>query len=148
MKLFRLSLALLLLTAASASAQTTSVEVNQPFRAVFTHDGVNTTGYRVYVDGVQVGPDAPVTVLAGGSVSLAVPSGVPAAGTHTLQAAAFNAAGETKSAALTFTVTDPPPPPPPSEPGVPSIDVTVTVAVRPDGTLHLTAVRVGGVPVQ
>jgi hypothetical protein len=145
MKLFRLVLAVLLLTAASASAQTTTVEVNQPFRAVFTHDGVNTTGYRVFVDNVQVGPDAPASALTAGSVSLAVPSGVSMAGTHTLQAAAFNASGETKSAALTFTVTDPPPPPPPTEPSVPTIDITVTVAARPDGTLELTAVRVGGV---
>lgn len=120
-----------------ASAQTQPVEyvpLNTPVTAVFTHPGVGTTGYRVYVDNVQVGPDVPVSALVNGEIRMPVP-GIATGGAHTLEAAAFNANGERRSTPLSLFVGLPVQPS-----GLRIEIVTKTTAVvepQSDGTMKL-----------
>lgn len=71
----------------------TEVRVNVPFRVVATQDvrsGV--LGYRLFVDDVQNGPDAPPSALVHGAVTL---SGlVTTAGNKVVRVVAFDAQGE------------------------------------------------------
>jgi hypothetical protein len=119
-----------LFLAAPAFAQSAH-PLNTPLTAVFTHPGTGTDGYRLYLDGTQVA-DLPVAALANGEVRLPIPA-IPAAGTHSLEASAYNTAGETRSPALAFFVGAPP------APGPVRIETTTrTVLVfdpQPDGSV-------------
>lgn len=71
------------------------------FGVMADHDGINTTGYRLIVDGAQSGADMPMSALAGGVVTVANLT-VPARGTHTIQIAAFNPDWSIASDPLSF----------------------------------------------
>jgi len=94
---------LVVLNPYSAPAQSATVTAGKAFKVVALHDGVDTVGYRVYVDGVKVGADVGAAALVGGSVTLDVPA-IAAQGAHTIQVAAFNGGGEARSPALAFSV--------------------------------------------
>lgn len=97
----------LLLTASAAQAQT-QVEINKPFSVQADHDGKDTAGYRVYIDGVKVGTDQPTSILAAGVLTVAM-QGISARGDHQVQISAFNADFEVKSDPETFKVVFPQP---------------------------------------
>lgn len=119
---------LLALLAVSTFAQTPEVPAGAAVTFRFLHNGVDTDGYRLFVDGAKFGPDIPRSALtADGVVDVKHPGF--ARGTHTAQASAFNADGENKSAVLTFTAKGQPP----AAPGTPTVFVTITVAR--DGTI-------------
>jgi hypothetical protein len=127
-------LALGLLFAAPVQAQTAcpapcTLTVGQSFSASATHDGANAIGYRVWLDGKQVGADIPLAQLANGSVTVAALT-APARGSHSLQFSAFNEDNDAKSPAFPFTVKKVAPVPP----GVPSV-FTVTVTADASGRL-------------
>lgn len=137
-------LACLLWSSANVAAQTAcpapcSLTVGQTFSLNATHDGANTTGYRVYLDGVKVGADLPLSALTSGSVSVAALV-APARGSHTVQLGAFNPDSETKSDPLSFTTTLPAP----SKSGPVRIVITVTTAE--DGSMQFRIVGIEPVP--
>jgi hypothetical protein len=111
---YGLTLAILLLTVAPVAAQTPCPEqAGSAFQVLFDDArALNVTGYRVWIDGVQVGPDLLPSALVGGTVT--VPT-TPAGGTHVLEASAFGPGGEARSAPCTFTISTAPPPPPPPQ---------------------------------
>jgi hypothetical protein len=95
-----------LLLASPVAAQTVcpnpcTLVAGTPYGVMADHDGVNTTGYRVLVDGAQVGADLPFSALAGGVVTSATLT-VPARGSHTIQLAAFNPDWSIASDPLSF----------------------------------------------
>jgi hypothetical protein len=94
---------ILALFAAPLFAQTAppTVTVGQGFKIAADHDGVNTAGYRLYVDSAKVGVDIPLTALAAGTVTVDVPA-IATRGAHALQLAAYNADAETKSDPVAF----------------------------------------------
>lgn len=73
-----------------------------PFTVSADHDGVETTGYRLYVDGSQV-QEKPASALSAGVITFADSDGLPK-GSYDLEVAAFNEDGETKSLPLTLIV--------------------------------------------
>jgi hypothetical protein len=136
----RLLLFALLLSAQPVLAQTAPVPVplQKPMTAVFTHDGIGTDGYRLYLDG-KAQPDVPASARANGEVSLAIPA-LTVGGLHTVDAVAFNAFGESAKASVQLYAGVP------SAPGPLTITiVTTTTAIaepQPDGSLK---VRIDGV---
>lgn len=125
-------LVVLALSAGAAVAQE-PVDVGVPFRVVATHDGVNTSGYRVYVDGAQVGKDVPVSALANGTITQDVPGQVR--GPHALVVGAFNADAESRSAPLAIVALVPPPRAPTN------LQITIAVTIGADGSV--TAILAG-----
>lgn len=118
-----------ILIAISAAAQAPqSVIVGQSFAVAFSHDGVNATGYRVYLDATTIA-DVPLSVLQSGAASIPVPRGVSGRGSHSLVVSAYNADAESKSPALAFTAVLPTPTPP-SQPSI-----VITLALNADGTI-------------
>lgn len=79
------------------------IEKSTPFTVQADHAGVDTVGYRLYVDSAMV-QEKPVSALSGGVISFADADGLPK-GSYGLQVSAYNADGETKSDALTLVVT-------------------------------------------
>lgn len=124
------SLGLISLLATSAAAQT-QVIVGQPFAATFTHNGANTTGYRVKVDGTIIA-DVAVSVLQSGSASIAVPAGLGTRGAHRLTVSAYNPDAETPSLPLDVIAVLPAP----DAPSQPSI--VLKIALNSDGTISAT----------
>jgi hypothetical protein len=117
-----------------------SVPTNTAFRVIANHDGVATTGYRVYLDTVKHGADIPVSARqANGEVTFNI-AGIPAAGPHRVEVTAFNDAGESAKLPLAFQVG------PPSVPSGIRIVITTSaeavVEPQPDGTFKL---RIEGV---
>ena len=110
--LFVLACVLLgLLVAAPGFAQSVCTEScvitrGEPFTIAWDHDGLNTTEYRLYVNGTFV----PETIqFANGVVTIPNPTGVDpgiVAGTYTLVLGAVNPQGEARSAPLTVIVQD------------------------------------------
>jgi hypothetical protein len=137
MKVLLLALALVLI-GFPAYAQTPTVPANTPFTVVADHDGLNTTGYRCYIDGVRVGSDLPASARVNGKVTCPMPG--QATGSHSAIIAALNGASvETRSPSLSFNSVTPPPTPP----NAPSnLQIILQVAVSPDGTATLTAMRI------
>jgi hypothetical protein len=90
-----------LLCASFASAQTPTVPTGATYQVQATHDGINTVGYRLYVDAVQV-VDVPVSVLAAGKVTITAPA-LTTRGAHTVVMSAYNADNESKSVPFAFT---------------------------------------------
>jgi hypothetical protein len=141
---FALFLLSLLALAAPALAQTTppvpTVLPAVRFSVQADHDGTNTTHYRLFIDGAQVGSDVTrATALVGTVVTLqSAVNGVPR-GAHTVQIEAVNPDGATRSLPLAFEAKFPPP----SAPGGLRFVVVTTGA---DGTpvmqlLDLAAAR-------
>jgi len=63
----------LVMSVSTVAAQ--SVVTGAPFSVTAGHDGANTDGYRLFVDGVQVGADVPkAQALAGTTVTLTAPA--------------------------------------------------------------------------
>lgn len=138
----RLTIAVLCVLSATtatvhAQASVPTFPVGQALKAMVTHDGVGTNGYRLYVDGVKSGPDLPATSLQAGTVTIQLPA-LPA-GRHTIDVAAFNDAGESAKATAPVFIG------PPSAPGPLrfSIVTTADVLVEPlaDGTLQVRLER-------
>jgi hypothetical protein len=131
MRRFMLLLALLVLPG-SAIAQTT-VPLNRALTAVFTHNGVATQGYRVYLDGQKQGPDQSQTPV-NGEIRLPVPA-ITTPGAHLLEVSAFNDIGESAKAPLQLFAG------PPTAPTGPRIEITTittgTLLANPDGTLRV-----------
>lgn len=127
-------LAVLLALAVPVSAQTPCsvncvLTAGQSYTAVYDHDGLNTTGYRFYIDGTKVGTDIPMSALQSGSVT--VPALVaPTRGTHTVQMGAFNQDFETKSDPTTFTTVLSAP----KKPG--NLRLLFTVTLAEDGSIQ------------
>lgn len=91
------------LSAAPLYAQAApEVVAGAPYRVAADHNGVDTIGYRVYVDNVKVGNDLPLAALVAGVVTSVDLPGV-ARGAHTIQVAAYNEDNEVKSDPLSFT---------------------------------------------
>jgi hypothetical protein len=114
----------------SAAAQT-SVVVGQPVSVTFTHNGANTTGYRVKVDGTTIA-DVAVSVLQAGSAAIAVPAGLGTRGAHSLTVSAYNPDAETPSVPLNVVAVLPAP----DAPSQPSI--VLKLALNQDGTISAT----------
>ena len=127
------TVAVLIGSAQPVTAQTTAVPANTAFQLQFAHDGVNVTGYRCYVDGKPAGADLPASARVGGTVTCTVPG--QSVGAHTVQAAAFNTFGETRSATLAFTTGTPPAAPT-------NLQIVLQIAILPDGTAELRAFAV------
>lgn len=145
---WKLSLALmgLLFWYSPANAQTPSVQTNQPFRVQATHDGANTELYRLYVDGVQVGPDVPVSQALSGTTVTLPHAGLSQRGGHTVQIAALNSDHpEVRSAPLAFDVKMPPPNAPT---GVVLVTVQMAIQFHADGSASVARLSVGAVPEQ
>lgn len=104
-----------------------SVPANRPLVVSFAHDGVNVAGYRLKLDGAAQ-PDIAVSQLLKGTVSTQI-AGQPE-GTHTIAACAFNAAGESCSAAVSFEVFGPPTAPS-------NITIVVALQQQADGKWNL-----------
>lgn len=86
---------------APALQSAVTVVAGQPFRVLMNHDGLFTTGYRLYIDNVKVGADLPLSALSNGVVTAPAP-GV-SVGNHTVELSAFGPAGEgPRSVALPF----------------------------------------------
>jgi hypothetical protein len=104
------------------------------------HDGTNTTHYRLFIDGAQVGSDVTrATALVGTVVTLQSAVNGVARGAHTVQIEAVNPDGATRSLPLAFDAKFPAP----SAPGGIRFVVVTTTA---DGTpvmqlLDLAAAR-------
>lgn len=127
-------LALLCLSALPVSAQTTCaancvLTVGQAFTLVGDANPTNTTGFRLYMDGVKQGVDLPLTALQAGSVTVAAIV-APTRGTHALILSAFNQDFESKSDPFTFTTVLPPP----TKPG--NLRLLFTVILAEDGTIQ------------
>lgn len=75
-----------------------------PFTIAADHAGDNTTGYRLWQNGIVI-RDVPVSSLVVGVISFAFPVGIDTAGTYTFVITAYNAEGETLSDPLVLTVT-------------------------------------------
>jgi hypothetical protein len=122
------------LASESAHAQTTCaancvLTVGQSFTLVADADPVNTTGYRIYMDGVKQGVDLPLSALQAGSITVAAIV-APARGSHTLIVSAFNPDVESKSDPFTFTTIMAPP----KKPG--NLRLLFTVILAEDGTIQ------------
>jgi hypothetical protein len=115
------ALAILLVSPAAYAQAPPSVPLNQPFQLVADHDGVNTTGYRCFLDGVKVGADLPVPAGTVKTITCAF-AALATAGAHTASVSAFNASGEGR---LDVAVNVPLPPP--GKPSNPRILVNGTV---------------------
>lgn len=85
-----------------------SLVVGQAFQVQADHDGVNTDGYRVIIDGVQVGADMPLSALVAGVVT-SLQIAAPARGTHTVGLQAFNVDGSALSNLVALTTKKAPP---------------------------------------
>ncbi len=97
--------------------------MNLPKLTAFTvraaHDGVDTEGYRLRVNGA-LAQTRPVSELAGGGIAFPFPGGVDK-GSYDLQVVAFNAEGESEPRGTILVVVG----------GVPAPVVSVTVVVIP-----------------
>lgn len=128
-------------SAQTVCASPCTLTAGQSYTLQADHDGSNTSGYRIYLDGVKVGNDVPVSalVLANGAITF-VNMIAPAAGSHTIQIGAYNTTGESKSTALAFTTVVPPPAPPTN------LRIIITATMAADGTLQfkVTSVESGG----
>lgn len=109
-RLFVWALLALAALASVASAQTPEVIAGTPITLKADHDGVNTDGYRVFIDGTQVAQVTKATALAAGVVTITVQAGV-SRGAHSVEMAAYNADQATRSAPLAFTAKLPAPGP-------------------------------------
>lgn len=74
-----------------------------PFTVSADHDGIDTVGYRLYVNGSSV-QEKPASALSGGVISFADSDGLEK-GTYTLHVAAYNDDGESKSLPFTLVIT-------------------------------------------
>jgi hypothetical protein len=97
-----LLIALLLLVPALASAQV-PFPTPPTVKIGWDHDGVNTDGYALFVDGTRTVIVATCTGT-GAARTCDTPFPAMTPGVHVLKVAAFNAAGEAESAPLTVTV--------------------------------------------
>jgi hypothetical protein len=79
----------LVILSARGHAQTPTVTVNKPFSVTATHDGKDTEGYRLYLDGVKA-LDIPIGQLAAGVVT-SQPLSVRERGSHAVVVSAYNA---------------------------------------------------------
>lgn len=88
-------------------AQTTTVsdaiKVNTAFSLAWDHDGVDTDGYQVYVNGTAQ-YTLPVSALVSGTASVKFPVGLPK-GTYVFEIHAYNSLGEGVSVPLSLSVT-------------------------------------------
>lgn len=101
------------------------------------------TGYRIYLDGGQVGSDFPVSLRqANGTITFNMPALEP--GRHVVQASAFNTGGESRSTAMSFDVDATAPP----APGNFRLTVDVVVSNAPNGDPQLTLKFVQVAPAQ
>ena len=74
------------------------VFVGRPYEVVAAHGSAGVTGFRLFIDGIQQGPDLPPSASLHGVVrTAAVIKGV---GRHVVTLVAFNATGETSSAPI------------------------------------------------
>jgi hypothetical protein len=105
-----------------------TLTVGQTYAVTASHDGLNVTGYRVYLDGAKLGADLPITALQSGTVTVAALT-APARGAHSLQLAAFNEDAETKSDPYAFTVKKAAP----AKPG--PVQLLLSITVAEDGTV-------------
>lgn len=80
-----------------------AVKANAPFTFAFDHDGLDTDGYQLYINGAVV-RTVGVAALVNGSVLIPFPAGLPK-GTYTFEVHAYNAIGEGVGAQLTLSVT-------------------------------------------
>jgi hypothetical protein len=101
--------ALLLVAAAASEAQTgvcttspCAVQKAKAFHALADHDGIDTTGYRLYVNGA-VEQTVPLSALVNGVVTFSVAAGLPV-GTHVIYIEAFGEGGAEASTTLTLVV--------------------------------------------
>jgi hypothetical protein len=143
-RLFVYALLALAALVSLASAQTPppvpTVVPGVRFSVQGDHDGTNTTHYRLFIDGAQVGSDvAKATALVGGVVTLQSPVNGVARGSHSVQIEAVNPDNVTRSLPLMFEAKYPAP----TAPGGIRFVVVTTTA---DGTpqmqlLDLTAAR-------
>lgn len=110
MRMCRLAVvALLLLTPRVAAAQ--PLATNQPFSITWTHDGVDTTEYRVYTNATLTAT-VPLSALVNGTASYRFGNGL-ANGTYTLGVTAFGAGGESNPSTVVAVVAAPSGPNPP-----------------------------------
>ena len=100
-----------LLSGPSAFAAET-VAAGQPFSVAADHDGIETTSYKLYVNGVAV-DTKDVTQLQSGVITFARPAAQ--AGTYVFYIEAIGPGGAQASSTLTVTVQ----PPTPGKPGAP-----------------------------
>src|SRR4051812_14438146 len=96
-----------LLLARPVAAQTNPVPRGTAFKIAADHDGKDTTGYRLWRDGVIV-TNKTVSALVAGVITFDEPTTVPD-GAHVYEVSAFGPGGEAKSGVpITFTIVTPP----------------------------------------
>ncbi len=88
---------------------------SQPFTARVQHDGVDTTAYRLYVEGV-LAEEKPISAFGNGVVDFFFPTGLPVAKAYQITATAVNQDGESTPVSATLVVL----------PKVPNAPVTLT----------------------
>src|SRR3990167_2149710 len=121
------------LSGGAMQAQTVP-NVGQAFTLQFDHDGLNTTFYRLSIDGAVVGGDRLKAAVLTGTVGTIPVAGLTA-GTHTLIVSAHNTSASTASAPLGVTPTLPPPTAPSN------LRIVIQVTVAQDGTVTLLAME-------
>jgi hypothetical protein len=120
--------------------QVPEVGINRPFTVAADHNGVDTTGYRIYLDNSSTpAADIPVSQRVGGVITSPALT-VTARGTHTVQVAAYNQDGEARSAALTFVAQGTPPTAPAG------LRVQVVATVADSGKVDFTIVGLDWMP--
>lgn len=87
-----------------------TVVANTPFQAAADHDGVETTSYRLYVNGA-IKVEVPASARVGTIVTFNVAGGLPK-GDYVLYAEAVGPGGRTAGNSMNLTVTPGPPAPP------------------------------------
>lgn len=108
---------------------TVAVTAGVALKLAFEHDGLNTTGYRYYVDGVKVGADIPLSALVSGTATFDAPA--LARGPHVLGVTAFNQDSESAPFALAVIAKLPAPNAPKN------LKQVITITIARDGTMHV-----------
>ena len=108
MKGLILAAALVLLPSAAFAQATDTIQQNKPFTVAADHDGVDTTTYNLYQNGVKV-QIKDVSALVAGTIAFDRYVAGLAKGTYVFYVEAVGPGGVTASDTLTLTVTPGPP---------------------------------------
>ncbi len=126
------------LSVAPLVSQTPTVQAGQAFVVRSVHDGIDTIGYRIRIDGFQVGADIPVSTLVESMFTSPVLV-MNTRGSHVVKVCAFNTEGEVASPALDFTIIG-------ALPSAPTLPVIVPATSLAEGPVEWRAYAVLTVP--
>ncbi len=110
MRSFILALAFIGIASVASAQSVDSIKQLTTFKVAADHDGLDTDGYRVYLNG-GLWQTVPVASLVAGVVTFDFPTGL-IKGTYVIYVEAFSTAGAASSTTVTLTVTSGNPTPP------------------------------------